>query len=112
MVNSRFPPEKSFITSTTGQKQVFLFFLSSFSDVDVCSVVSLKCSLDQVEALPNVVPRQSTIYISSPEFESYWQKNDEGSGCGSVGRAVASDSRCPQFESSHRQNLIQNKFYC
>ena len=29
-----------------------------------------------------------------------------GSGCGSVGRAVASDTRGPQFESSHRQ------FFC
>ena len=29
-----------------------------------------------------------------------------GSGCGSVGRAVASDARGPQFESSHRQNII------
>ena len=26
-----------------------------------------------------------------------------GSGCGSVGRAVASDTRGPQFESSHRK---------
>ena len=30
-----------------------------------------------------------------------------GSGCGSVGRAVASDTRGPRFESSHQQN----KFY-
>ena len=29
-----------------------------------------------------------------------------GSGCGSVGRAVASDTRGPRFESSHRQNLF------
>ena len=29
-----------------------------------------------------------------------------GSGCGSVGRAVASDTRCPQFESSHQQKFI------
>ena len=28
-----------------------------------------------------------------------------GSGCGAVGRAVASDTRGPRFESSHRQNL-------
>ena len=26
--------------------------------------------------------------------------------CGSVGRAVASDTRGPRFESSHRQNLL------
>ena len=29
-----------------------------------------------------------------------------GSGCGSVGRAVASDTRGPRFESSHRQKFI------
>ena len=29
-----------------------------------------------------------------------------GSGCGSVGRAAASNTRGPGFESSHRQNLL------
>ena len=29
-----------------------------------------------------------------------------GSGCGSVGRAVAFDTRGPRFESSHRQKFI------
>ena len=33
------------------------------------------------------------------------QRHREGSGCGSVGRAVASDTRGPRFESSHRQNI-------
>ena len=33
-----------------------------------------------------------------------------GSGCGSVGRAVASDTRGPRFESSHRRNFIMNMF--
>ena len=28
-----------------------------------------------------------------------------GSGCGSVGRVVASDTGGPQFESTHRQTL-------
>ena len=34
-----------------------------------------------------------------------------GSGCGSVGRAVASNARGPRFESSHRQKFIFN-IYC
>ena len=34
-----------------------------------------------------------------------------GSGGGSVGRAVASNSRGPRFESSHRQKFILN-IYC
>ena len=29
-----------------------------------------------------------------------------GSGCGSVGRAAASDTRGPRFESSHWQTLL------
>ena len=33
------------------------------------------------------------------------------SGCGSVGRAVASNSRGPRFESSHREQFILN-IYC
>ena len=31
-----------------------------------------------------------------------------GSGCGSVGRAVASDARGLRFESSHRQTFISD----
>ena len=34
----------------------------------------------------------------------------KGSGCGSVVRVVVSDTRGLQFESSHLQNLILNKF--
>ena len=34
-----------------------------------------------------------------------------GSGCGSVGRAVASNWRGPRFESSHREKFILN-IYC
>ena len=32
--------------------------------------------------------------------------SDQGSGCGSVGRAVASDTKGPRFESSHRQKFL------
>ena len=31
-----------------------------------------------------------------------------GSGCGSVGRAIASNTRDPRFESCHQQNLSTN----
>ena len=34
-----------------------------------------------------------------------------GSGCGSVGRAVVSESRGLQFESSHRRNFIHYQLY-
>ena len=33
-----------------------------------------------------------------------------GSGCGSVGRAVAFNTRGPWFDSSHRQNFIEYLF--
>ena len=32
-------------------------------------------------------------------------KEDNGSGCGTVGRAVASNTRGPRFKSSHQENL-------
>ena len=35
-----------------------------------------------------------------------------GSGCGSVGRVVTSDSTGPRFESSHRQKIIYILNYC
>ena len=41
--------------------------------------------------------------------KTFHQKN--GSGGGSVGRAVVSDSRGPRFESSHQQKIILN-IYC
>ena len=45
----------------------------------------------------------------------FWLKTrpqtSKGIGCGSVGRAVASDSTDPRFESSHRQKIILN-IYC
>ena len=36
---------------------------------------------------------------------------EQGSGCGSVGRAVASHTKGPQFESSHWQNLYWTFVY-
>ena len=36
---------------------------------------------------------------------NYVRNVKSASGCGSVGRVVASDTRGPQFESSHWQNL-------
>ena len=46
---------------------------------------------------------------------SFWGSKLDylGSGCGSVGRAVASDTRGPRFEYSHRQKFIYWTFiYC
>ena len=44
-------------------------------------------------------------------FLSYFNNTKTwGSGCGSVGKAVASNTRGPLFESSHRQNFISNVF--
>ena len=37
---------------------------------------------------------------------SWMSKHHVGSGCGSVGRVVASDTRGPRFKSSHRQKFI------
>ena len=44
------------------------------------------------------------FYLSSNDFG--FSFSPMGSGCGKVGRAVASDTRVPRFESSHRQLLL------
>ena len=41
------------------------------------------------------------MVMAGPKFDIFG-----GSGCGSVGRAVASDTRDPQFETRHPQNFI------
>ena len=47
----------------------------------------------------------SSTYSSTINAKSF---DNLGSDCGSVGRAVASDTRGPLFESSHQQNFIMN----
>ena len=37
-------------------------------------------------------------------------KTEQSGGCGSVGRAVAFDTKGPRFDSSHRQNFIEHLF--
>ena len=53
------------------------------------------------------VERSRELFRSSvPKWDGqYWVTLVEGSGCGSVGRAVAFDIIGPWFDSSHRQNL-------
>ena len=45
------------------------------------------------------------MYFKYTNIKQFWFK---GSGCGSVGRAVASDTRDPQFEASHRQTFLEH----
>ena len=40
-----------------------------------------------------------------------WDGKIKGSGCDAVGRAVASDTRGPRFESSHRQIYMYYQLY-
>ena len=47
-----------------------------------------------------------TLSIALPiQIKRNYDKKIVGSSCGSVGKAVASDSRGPRFKSSHSQNL-------
>ena len=46
-------------------------------------------------------------YVVAEDHKTTWPSLK--CSCGSVGRAVASDSRGLQFESSHRQNFILNE---
>ena len=59
--------------------------------------VNLKCSLGHVT--DGLLRRSNFITWSKEKAFGQWL-------CGSVGRAVASDTRSPRFESSHRQNLL------
>ena len=45
------------------------------------------------------------VWTLNPQLINQFQ----GSGCGSVGRVVTSDTRGPRFESSHRQKFIYNE---
>ena len=44
------------------------------------------------------------------QFMCSFELFKSGSGCGSVGRAVAFDTRGPRFNSRHRQNFIEHLF--
>ena len=47
-----------------------------------------------------------------PVFRPDLKVLSKGSGCGSVGRAVAFDTRDPRFESSHWQKFIYTLNIC
>ena len=46
------------------------------------------------------------LYYFRGVTDSFWW----ASGCGSVGRAIAPDTKGPRFESSHRQKFIKHLF--
>ena len=50
------------------------------------------------------------VYKTTFAFETTKTKKS-GSGCGSVGRAVASNARGPQFQSIHRQTIIMDIYF-
>ena len=62
---------------------------------------------------PATVSNAASMNEPSPNNVRKWQQKVtskrviKGSGCGSVGRVVASDTRGPQIESSHRQIFIK-----
>ena len=56
--------------------------------------------------LAEILLRTIDVHHCKHRYKTFLESN----GCGSVGRAVASDSRGPQFESHHRQkNYIEEK---
>ena len=71
-----------------------------------CSTV-VECTLHDGEVVGSN-PAMSWAYFSYLSFSilSLSTSGALGSGCGSVGRAVTSDTRDLRFESKHRQNFI------
>ena len=68
--------------------------------------ICLRRKIDKILNLQRIV---ATLVVPTNDiFCIIWYKRIiwAGSGCGSVGRAVTSDTRGPQFESSHRQMFI------
>ena len=61
--------------------------------------------------LPNRWRKRNLSFLVANVVENWDLSSCLGSGCGSVGRAVASNSRGKLFESSHRQKFILN-VYC
>ena len=54
----------------------------------------------------STVTAMSLVFVLVLRFCLCKKIKHMGSGCGAVGRAVASDTRGPGFESSHRQLLL------
>ena len=52
----------------------------------------------------------SPYFAGLVKFDDNYNGNWLGSGCGSVGRAVAFGTRGPWFDSSHQQNFIEHLF--
>ena len=67
-------------------------------------LISSLVTLLTLKLVVNFLPFPSALW----PFDLFTSTNnrDKGSGCVSVGRAVASDIRGPWFKSSHRQKFI------
>ena len=59
-------------------------------------------------------PRLSQLHTGHQHEVSFFTATvrNKGSGCGSVGRVVASNTRGPRFESSHQQTFIYILNFC
>ena len=66
-----------------------------------------KTNRKEAEVCPFLLKRD----IFGDRFQSK-KESFMGSGCGAVGREVASDTRGPRFESSHRQKFIYIFVFC
>ena len=85
-------------------------------NIKVCQWLDSNCGplVSEESSLPTEsqpLPCRKNCYPSQMKRAtelSTWTKILLGSGGGSVGRLVTSNSRGPQFESSHRQKIILN----
>ena len=72
-------------------------------------------SAPKASAVPDLVPKKSflarhRVRKTATCLYNIIKSLKVGSGCGSVGRAVASDTRDPRLESRHWQTLIKHLF--
>ena len=87
----------------------WVFYVKTFRDFSANLIFWWHCVCENSLACFNWNPlfelelQPSTYASFVSRFKKVW-----GSGCGSVGRAVASDDRGPRFETSFRQTFIKN----
>ena len=94
--------------SSSSSNQNSAIILSSF--VSTSRTASTKFTSSNFDTIYNpfgMAIRSATVPpLLFSSFSTVFKQLRFGSGCGSVGRAVASDSRGLLFESSHRQKII------
>ena len=99
-----------FYLPTSGQRRVQAFLIHCLKWIRIGQLLHACIKVHQVKKLSILLrftqPIWTRLQAESKRKLSRWL----GSSCGSVGRVVATDTRDPWFESSHRKNFLFRTF--